>query len=252
VPVACCLARLTRFGQVHVERSFCSSASICTGLTRASVLRGTRERVGPRADTLAANDRVEAEARIDERRPILRSPQRVCRPGLSPHQRQREHEADLNASPGETDQWRALLQLLATETTCPEDCYFALWDGWRFPESARQWPTGGVPHGARIPARSFFLFRGPLPEAEIWGTPAQAGIWGRPEFSQGGTPAFVWPSDHTWCVAADIDPHWSRDRSDRAVDRAAHRGSPPQRRRSCPRRRGARLPITTSRLRRLE
>ena len=30
------------------------------------------------------------------------------------HEGQREHEADLDASPGETDQWRALLQLLAS------------------------------------------------------------------------------------------------------------------------------------------
>ncbi len=123
------------------------------------------------------------------------------------HQGQQEHEADLNASPGETDQWRALLHLLAAETSCPEDCYFALWEGWGFPESARRWPTFGVPHDAQIPLRSFFLFRGSLSQAEIWGTPA--GIWGRPEFSRGGTPAFVWPSDRTWCVAADVDPHWA-------------------------------------------
>jgi hypothetical protein len=25
----------------------------------------------------------------------------------------------------------------------------------------------------------------------------------------GGAPAFVWPSDHTWCIAADIDPYWA-------------------------------------------
>jgi hypothetical protein len=24
---------------------------------------------------------------------------------------------------------------------------------------------------------------------------------------RGGAPAFVWPAGHTWCVAADIDPH---------------------------------------------
>jgi hypothetical protein len=57
--------------------------------------------------------------------------------------------------------------------------------------------------------RSFFLFHGALSDAEIWATPADAGIWGRPEFSRGGTPALVWPSDHTWCVAADVDPHWA-------------------------------------------
>lgn len=125
------------------------------------------------------------------------------------HQDQGEWEADLDASPSEVEQWRALLQLLATVTSDPSDCYFALWDGWVFPESARRWPTFGVPRGARIPHRTYFLFHGALSDAEIWGEPTEAGIWGRPEFSKGGTPAFVWPSDHTWCVAADIDPHWA-------------------------------------------
>ena len=125
------------------------------------------------------------------------------------HHGQQENEADLDASPSETEQWRALLQLLGTETAAPSDCYFGLWDGWSFPESANRWPTFGVPRGAHTAYRSFFLFRGALLDAEIWGTPAEAGIWGRPEFAQGGTPALVWPSDHTWCVAADIDPHWA-------------------------------------------
>jgi len=109
----------------------------------------------------------------------------------------------------ETDQWRALLDLLAADTADPDDCYFGLWEGWGFPESARGWPTFAIPRDAEIPARSYFLFHGSLSEAEIWGAPAQAGIWGRSEFSRGGTPAFVWPSDHAWCVAADIDPHWA-------------------------------------------
>jgi hypothetical protein len=125
------------------------------------------------------------------------------------HPGQQEFEADLDASPGEVEQWRALLRLLATETSDPSDCYFGLWEGWGFPESARRWPTFGVPPSAEIPARSFFLFRGALADAEIWGQPADAGIFDRPEFSGGGTPAFVWPSDHTWCVAADVDPHWA-------------------------------------------
>lgn len=70
------------------------------------------------------------------------------------HEGQREHEADLDSTPDETDQWRALLQLLATETARPDDCYFGLWDGWGLPESARRWPTFAVPRDARIPARS--------------------------------------------------------------------------------------------------
>jgi hypothetical protein len=78
-----------------------------------------------------------------------------------------------------------------------------------FPESARRWPTFGVPRDARTPHRTYFLFHGALSDAEIWGELTEAGIRGRPEFSKGGTPAFVWPSDHMWCVAADIDPHWA-------------------------------------------
>jgi hypothetical protein len=123
--------------------------------------------------------------------------------------RQQEHEADLEGSPGESEQWRALLDLLADETADPGDCYFALWEGWGFPASARRWPTFAVPDDAQIPARSYFLFHGALADADIWGPPARAGIWGRPEFSGGGTPAFVWPSDRTWCVTADVDPHWA-------------------------------------------
>ena len=125
------------------------------------------------------------------------------------HQGQQEHEADLDASPDETAQWRALLHVLAAHTVHPADCYFGLWEGWGLSESARGWPTFAVPRDAAIPARSYFLFHGSLSEAEIWGQPAAAGIWGLPEFARGGTPAFVWPSDHAWCVAADIDPHWA-------------------------------------------
>ena len=123
---------------------------------------------------------------------------------------QRESEADLDATPDEVDQWRALLRLLTAATADPDDCYFGLWDGWGFTEPARQWPTFSIPHD-ELPLRSYFLFHGALREAEAWGggAPTDAGIWGRPEFSGGGAPAFVWPSDHTWCIAADIDPHWA-------------------------------------------
>ena len=111
--------------------------------------------------------------------------------------------------PVKFEQWRALLQLLARERSDPSDCYFGLWEGWGFPESAGWWSTFCVARGDHRGARAFLLVGGALSEAEIWGTPAEAGIWGRPEFSRGGTPAFVWPSDHTWCVAADVDRHWA-------------------------------------------
>jgi hypothetical protein len=124
---------------------------------------------------------------------------------------QRESEADVDASPDEVEQWRCLLRLLATVTADPDDCYFALWDGWGFPKAACRWPTFAVPRGAEPSARAYFLFHGSLAQVAVWGGgyPAHAGVWNRPEFSRGGAPAFVWPSDQTWCVAADIDPHWA-------------------------------------------
>ena len=125
------------------------------------------------------------------------------------HEGQPEHEADLDASPDEIDQWKALLRLLAAETTRQDDCYFALWEGWPFPPRARRWPTFGVPAGAEVPARAYYLFHGSLSEGEHLQQPANGAIWGLPEFEPGGTPAFVWPSDRGWCVAADIDPHWA-------------------------------------------
>jgi hypothetical protein len=101
---------------------------------------------------------------------------------------QQETEADPDATPDEVDQWRSLLQLLATSTTDPTNCYFGLWEGWGFPESARRWPTFAVPPGHDPPPRAYFLFQGSLAEAAVWGGgyPAHAGIWGPSEFSGGG------------------------------------------------------------------
>ena len=32
-------------------------------------------------------------------------------------------------------------------------------------------------------------------------------VW--PAEVPGYEPAFVWPADHAWCVANDVDPHWA-------------------------------------------
>ena len=124
---------------------------------------------------------------------------------------QRESEGDFDAFPKERDRWRALVRLLAAGGSDPDDCYFALWDGWGLSEAARRWPRFGVPSEDQPPARAFFLFHGSLAQAKVWpeGTPTDVGLWGPPEFAGGGPPAFIWPSDHAWCVAADIDQHWA-------------------------------------------
>lgn len=98
---------------------------------------------------------------------------RLCARSVHPdpvREGRQESEADLDASPDEVDQWRSLLQLLATDTVDPDDCYFGLCEGWGFPGSARRWPTFGIPRGAGLPARAYFLFHGSLSEAAIRGT----------------------------------------------------------------------------------
>jgi hypothetical protein len=115
---------------------------------------------------------------------------------------QREKDADRDGAPCAAEQWQALFELLVAHTPAPDDCYFALWDGWGFPESTRRLPKFSITRGARFPARSYFLFHGSLSDAGHWGA----------EFSSAGPPpyepAFVWPADRAWCVANDLGPHW--------------------------------------------
>jgi hypothetical protein len=116
---------------------------------------------------------------------------------------QTENEADREHAPSASEQWRALFELLASHTGTREDCYFGLWEGWPLPDSVRQLPVFGVPRHARFPARRYFLFNGPLVDACDWGDD----FYVHPESFW--EAAFVWPADHAWCVANDVDPHWA-------------------------------------------
>jgi hypothetical protein len=57
-----------------------------------------------------------------------------------------------------------------------------------------------------VPNRAYWLFRGPLAEVGTWDT-AQG--WPGECRLDETEPAFVWPADHAWCVARDVDPHWA-------------------------------------------
>jgi hypothetical protein len=120
------------------------------------------------------------------------------------YQGQSENDADPDAAPCATDQWRALFEQLGARTRTPDDCYFCLWEGWPFPRSVLHAPKVSVPPHPRVPYRSYFLFRGLL---------SDAGAWGEPKIWPGDPPpfeaAFVWPADRAWCVANDVDPHWA-------------------------------------------
>lgn len=151
----------------------------------------------------------------------------------------------------ESVQLRAAVRVLARHTRTPDDCYFCLWDGWGwtvhggdgarrldreqasaaaadFPVSADPPPPGVVPavldrsggppwppHPPKvvIPNRAYFLFRGAAAGFGDWGA-AQTGSGhevGMPD------PAFIWPADHAWCVANDVDPHWAGIGADAAA-----------------------------------
>jgi hypothetical protein len=128
---------------------------------------------------------------------------------------------------------RVALTTLARHTGTPDDSYFCLWDGWggikggdvmrladfqtgsvtrgpliepAFPPSVLLGPTVEVPRGRTVPSRAYYLFRGPISDLGDWGA---ADEWpGRPRRYM-PPPALVWPADHAWCIANDVDPHWA-------------------------------------------
>ena len=152
-----------------------------------------------------------------------------------------QSENDINAdddAPSEAAQLRAVLETLARHTRTPDECYFCLWDGWGSDiyggDGARivDWQTGTVRPGPVIapafppsvlsgpkvvvPNRAYFLFRGALSEFGDWGA---AELWPGQPRQDIPNPAFIWPADHAWCLADDVDPHWAGIGADaRAID----------------------------------
>jgi hypothetical protein len=142
---------------------------------------------------------------------------------------QGERDSDVAAdAPAETTQLRVVLETLARHTRTPDDCYFCLWDGWgsdieggdgarildlqtgavsKGPLIAPAFPPS-VLHGPKVvvPNRAYFLFRGSASDFGDWGA---ADEWAGQPRQHMPAPAFVWPADHAWCLANDVDPHWA-------------------------------------------
>ncbi|GAA0971635.1 hypothetical protein GCM10009562_09350 [Nocardioides aquaticus] len=111
---------------------------------------------------------------------------------------QSESDVDVDA-PDDLDVVRDVVTVLAAHTRTPDDVYFCLWDGWGTPPGLEGRPKVAVPN------RLFFMFRGALADIGDWGTP-------RMEHAVVGhtpPPAFIWPADHAWCFAFDVDPHYA-------------------------------------------
>ena len=121
---------------------------------------------------------------------------------------QSENEAVLERpAPSETAQLRAVLHVLRHHTGTPEDCYFCVWDGWGWTPEARPGSRISVTDAPKVvvPNRAYFLFRGSLSDLPCGGSAGRSpsGLSVIPD------PAFIWPTDHAWCLANDVDPHWA-------------------------------------------
>lgn len=96
---------------------------------------------------------------------------------------------------GEEPALRAALATLAGHATTPASGFAAIWEGWT--------SRAPIPEAPRvsIPNREMLLFTGPIDElrdapALAWYGSAQ-GIYQEPHL--------VWPEDHVWCLACEVD-----------------------------------------------
>jgi hypothetical protein len=134
--------------------------------------------------------------------------------------REGQDEADVDVGPdwpSERELLGEALQVLRQHTGTADECYFCVWDGW-----GAEWITavaalGQPPPGVQLPMvdigfddpprsknpdRSYFLLRGGVSDFLD-----PDGAWA--EIPEPVEPAFVWPADHAWCVAFDVDPHYA-------------------------------------------
>ncbi|HEY6203512.1 MAG TPA: hypothetical protein VI056_10765 [Candidatus Limnocylindria bacterium] len=108
---------------------------------------------------------------------------------------------------------RVLVGLLRGQTTTPERCWFAAWEGWGDPvfmtsRGSMDSPAPPLPGVSsrpktrtfKVPGRGYYIARGPLSAAleTVYGATVNyrsASIW--------------WPDDRAWCVATEVDFDWT-------------------------------------------
>jgi len=92
------------------------------------------------------------------------------------------------------DAVRAALVTLASYTSTADRGYAAIWDGW-----GGRPPTPQAPR-VHIPNREMLLFTGCVEALSH----APAVAWHEPP-GYGPPPHLVWPEDHAWCLACEVD-----------------------------------------------
>jgi hypothetical protein len=120
-----------------------------------------------------------------------------------------------------TEVLSALCGVLAEHTTTPQDCVFGVWEGWAWfngtgmtasttyfdgePE-VRPEPVPGswfldllAPTITLPMQRTYALYTGPVGDA------LRFGEWRTRNVFRPHSPNLIWPADHAWCVATEID-----------------------------------------------
>ena len=114
----------------------------------------------------------------------------------------------------------SLCAVLRRHTTTPEDCWFAVWEGWGWQHRGSQSimrstrngePAAPIDHASddrrldltaptfSLPHRNYYLFNGSLEDV------TRIGDWVTADWFVPQSPSLFWPTDHAWCVATEVD-----------------------------------------------
>lgn len=110
-------------------------------------------------------------------------------------------DMDPNESYSDVGVVSQVLDVLARHTATADNAYVGVWKGWGF------WPEGHHPDATRasdfgLPERDYQLLGGPLTDVLDWHS---LGVDDTPPTP---VPHLIWPYDHEWFLAADVDPDW--------------------------------------------
>jgi hypothetical protein len=126
-------------------------------------------------------------------------------------QSQNDVDRDRDA-PFDIARLRASMETLTRHTDTPDACYFCVWEGWplrrREGTAERSLHPSAVLDGPQVvvPNRAYFLLKGDASDLASWdATRAWLGHRGLLDVP----PAFMWPADHAWCIACDVDQHYA-------------------------------------------
>ncbi len=118
-------------------------------------------------------------------------PRAMDHPGIEP---------DMGSLPLAVSQ--VVMEVLERETNTPDDCWFAVWEGWGFraEDFVSNAPTFVLPH------RSYFLLQGPIEAVleSVEDPPLEVVARGL-DWPHHRSPNLWWPEDRAWCVATEID-----------------------------------------------